>query len=1665
MTDHTENPTLSEFTPALVGFRAEEFLTLTETLLAFPIEHDQARLDAAPFRLDRPEPLPEKPLPPLPPRWYPRPDPVVGEAARERLKPPPRPAIFEGRAQELARLLRPLLSGHAVRVCGESGIGKTTLLATVASHERTRQRFRRIWWFDAPDQVEQTLALALNLPHVIGEPDPVKRWNWLAGQVDDHTLLIIDNAPPGDPLVEHLISRTPNVLVAVETVPELPNPDEPLPEDPEGVVTLRTLEDAAAVDALALHAGIEDTRRLRGPLLTIATALGHHPYALMLAGALIRRDGLSLDELQELLALESPVGAPLGVPRAEQAPPLQDESENDESDDDTAALERHLASLNRALDVSIEALPRDYRRLFDAFGAFPPGGAPFDGLHTIARIGNPLATRRGLILLAEYGLIRRDHRDPDQYVMHPFAYAHTSAHDDDDTTGDGKIIRKVQAWALRYARAHQDDPAALYHAGASLRHALDAGEENAALGEALRPFLCETVPGGLALMGGQPPELTGLRAEAANLTQYGIELTDQNAFYAAEGALNRALEIRQAHDSPHANAETLVAVGRLYDRVGRLGEAADALVKAAELVYRLDAEASLSVTRRGLARVYRHMGRLNDALGVLDDAPEAHFERAAILRAQGNYAAAVEEMKLSGEDAPYARAETFVLAGRYADALDALTGQDDPNSALLRAQIYHLQGNIEQAIQGYHAALECCMEHEADSVRAKALRGLGAAQASGGDYEAARETLEAALAIHRAEESPDPVRVGRTLRLLAAVHFAAGDTETAITAARDALVQLRQVNAAADIADASRTLGRALWAMGDYQGALEAFSDEVEQAQSLPERDDALIGIALHHLADAYRQRDELERAIANYRRALTHKKPADDLESYLMTQFALHRALLEAGRLTPALDVSQEIIDQLARRPDFDLQFYGYAQTLRARNQQAIQRPIRARQSLDEWTKVLAARAGEAADDPRPGLGVLALGLAARSLLVEDRPALALSAADREQEIAAAHYSGTLAAWAAIRDTGEAYIALEQHEETILTLDPLLDEAVRESSAATYALAHELTGRAYWKLGDHAAALSHLGTAFDHEPDDHLKGLIRETIATIQLETGQPAEAVDSLRAALPLLDREEHPDAAARVLTTTAHTLGGLNRYAEAITVYEDALSALRAVEGVSPTHTADVLRSLGRTHEAQGQPSEAARAYRRALNLLEKADAPRQSRDILYLLARVTAAMGDQSAVQLYEQTREATEQWGTVEELGRVLCELANVHRDGGRLTPAIQNYQAALSHQPAPLLARDRIDTLRNMGRAYAQMERYDEARDAWTEALDLSHDLPDSSPTEIGLTHHAIAEAYRSQGQFAEAELSYREALHHLGPNSIPAAASWRALGEAIHAEGRPADAVEMFQRALEIEKAQPQQANARIVHTLQRLAGAQEDAGNLDAAITRHHEALVYTDRRLQPVAYADTLRTLGRLYEVHRNYPQALKALNEALDIEGQHVPHSEERITATLQAVAETYRASGDLEKAAETYQKVTVYVNFARRVSDDLKETLSELDRRRGTLQAAQQSLALLDRSDSASVRDRALLYALIAYAHAQLNQPQDSADTINSLLDLLIAHREELSPADANGDTRALAWLASAAQADENEDLDTAQFACGSALETVRDNHLRWVIEQMARSLG
>ncbi|NDJ78148.1 MAG: tetratricopeptide repeat protein, partial [Chloroflexi bacterium] len=1192
----TEHPIrLPNFEPVLEGFRVDEFLRLTETLLDMPVEHNQAQLNRAPFRMETPEPLPEPPLPPLPPRWYPRLGPDMVQAARAALTPPARPPLVAGRQDELQRVLRPLLSGHPMRVCGEAGVGKTALLAAIAQHERTRQRFRRIWWIDEPARLEQTLALALELPHVLVERDPFARRAWLAEQKDEHTLLVIDNATRDDPLLDTLATLTPHVLVGIETAPEIPDPDQPLPDDPEGVVTLRVLDDSAAIEALAHFCGLDDVRQLRAQLGQIALALGNHPYALMLAGKLVRRDGLTLDELDVLLALHDfALPDDTGTDADAAADEGEESGDEDDSSDADDVFPDRTASLNRALDVSVEALPRAYQRLFDAFGAFPPEGAPFEGLCATARIGSDLACRRGLLFLAEYGFIRADHRDPERYIMHPVAYARAAQNDPHGE--DNALGKRMRAWALRFAREQTLDALALYRAEPALVWAYHhEPHKRHNLGDALRPYLREYAPGALDA-GDDGPDAEGPRAEGMHLTSVGIELTDDGALLAAEQALVQALELRREYDSAHGIAEALVALGRLWDHTGRPARAAELLVEAAELVYNLNADESLSVIRRGLARVYRHMDRLNDALGVLDDAPGSRLERGLILRARGEFEAAVREIDAAAEATPYTRAETFLLAGQYAEALAAIADADDPASAHLRAQAYHLQGSVQDAIRGYGMALD--RYDSSDPARAKTLRGLGAAYASDGQAEFAQAALAEALAIQRAESQPDPVRLGRTLRLLAAVHFLSGDTDQAAQVAREALDTLEDTAADSDIADAFRTLGRAAWLRGAHVDALEAFTGEIEHAQSDQRRDDTRIGIALHHVADAYRATGSLDRAIANYRRALTHKEPADDPHSFFITQVALHRALLSDKRVAAALDLSQEMVDHLAEHNPADLATFGFAQAIRARTQQAAQRPIRAQQSTHEWAQALAQQAEDATAASNPALRVLVLGLAARTLLATNQPDLVLEIAESSLALAEQHYPNSLPAWAARRDLGAALAGLERHTAAIKTLAPLLVHTL-EDEPGTYALAHALTGHAQHALDQPEIALDHLELAFEFEPESHHQGLLQEAMAEIHRTLDEPETAVTCLETAFPLLDRKRHPDVVARVLVTQAEILTGLSRHEDAATTYENALIVLREVGNVDPSHTADVLRALGEVHEAQGQPDEAARAYRRALN----------------------------------------------------------------------------------------------------------------------------------------------------------------------------------------------------------------------------------------------------------------------------------------------------------------------------------------------------------------------------------------------------------------------------------------------------------------------------------
>lgn len=1617
---------LPPFTPQLEGFRLDEFHQQSLSLLAFPVEHDQQALDLAPFAIDPPTPPPEPPLPLLPYLWYPRPTQDVRDWALGRAMPP-RPERFLGKARnhDAQQAMRPLLAGEGpVEVHGEPGMGKTTLLAHIASHERTRQRYRHIWWLDDPATVTQTLALTLNQAQVLTETNTQSQIYLLRAALNDNILLVIDNLSVED--VERFRDLTPHLLMGIDTEPEVREDAPPL--DPPNVVTLRALPRLDGLELMMHACGLTDRNTLRGQMRAwishIAELLGGHPLAITIASALFREDGLPMERVVELFSQR-----------------IEPDSPNP-----------HVA-----LDISLDALPSDYAELLEAFGALPASGACLEALMATTRLDSELAAHRGLSFLIKRGFITRDPRIGSYYIAHWLVWERM-AQQAPHTKKNGERLRN---WTLSMARRHREQPEQIYRVQREILYTLDQARQQRhnsfvqklvlSMGAYLREYAPTYLEDNLTT-----PGLIGERARAATLVGDGLGLLEEGEWDQAFSTLQEGLALTRKFGSDHEIAEAQAALARYHDLIGNFDDAIHLLEDAARLVYDLGAEDSLHIIRIALAMVYRKQGRFKDALGVLDDRPDTYPERVRIYRATKQWDLMMKALEASDDISPYMRAEGYLQAGRYAEALEAISNAHDADSAFLRAIIYHLQDDLDNAVRGYEMALEKVTMH--NSQRISILLAMGKAQLSRGNHERARQLFHQALDIYPMLTKPNELFKGEALSLLAALELIKGTLDKTIKLANEAHDTLAPLPEGHQIkADVYRTLGRAHLKREDWPAALEAFKAEVDHAQSALVRDDYRIGVALHHLADVYRANGEGGRAIPNYRLALTHKEPQLHRHSYFITQVALQQVLFEAERYAQALEICQMAINHLHGESPTNLQYLGYMLCRKALTEQELDRLDQAIKTLGSWLTLLTGRP-DAFEDERPAVLLLAINLLGRSLLAHRRADEALPFAESALTIAEQHYAGTPIAWSTRRDLGEVYLQLEQWQATIDTFSSLLYADV-EAEPFTYAIAHESTAIAHAHLDNLTTALQHLQVALDHHPIDHQKSLILERVADIHLIMGDADAAIAYTHQAIPLFDRDGFPGDAARILTKLAQLLSGTNRYADSIEIYEDALTMLRALPDADALHTARVYVSLASSHEAQGQYPQAAIAYRNALDTLEtsRKSAPDDHRKILARLGAVQAAMHSyDDAISTYLQARLETEMYGNAHDLGLVITALADTYRMAERPAEALHAYEDALAVQPADDMPRERAATLRGYGQTLSLLGQLTEARQAWTEALTITTDAPAS---EIALTHRAIAQAFHAQQLYDEAEKAYQDALGYHQPATVETAATHRLYGQTLIAAGRHIDAIPHLEEALDTEKGLAQQVNGRIVETLDILADAQEAVGNLAAAIACHHEALVYTDRDLQPIQTARRYRTMGRLYTIQQRWVDAHTALEEALSIEFNRKPRSDNNIAQTLEMIAQAYRREGNLHKAAEAYKRMASYANLSQTASAELKQTLSEIQKHEGTLEAARASLDVLQGTRDADIKDIVYVYALVARSQAGLAQHDAANNTIDKLLTTLEQNADNLSIADEREQYRALAHVLEGSQAASEGQWIEARAHFQRALHETTDESMRWVIEQ------
>jgi predicted O-linked N-acetylglucosamine transferase (SPINDLY family) len=316
--------------------------------------------------------------------------------------------------------------------------------------------------------------------------------------------------------------------------------------------------------------------------------------------------------------------------------------------------------------------------------------------------------------------------------------------------------------------------------------------------------------------------------------------------------------------------------------------------------------------------------------------------------------------------------------------------------------------------------------------------------------------------------------------------------------------------------------------------------------------------------------------------------------------------------------------------------------------------------------------------------------------------------------------------------------------------------------------------------------------------------------------------------RHGVELLEQAARLHASADVLVDLGTGYRRVGRGEEAARCYRRALE-------LEPAH-ADALNNLGNSLRESDKLPEAEQCYRRALQLRPQfAKASRNLGNVLqaqdkageaerFLRDAIAAAPGDAEAHN-----------------------DLANVLQKLERNEEAERSYRRALELRPGF------ADAWSNLGVALQRLERFPEAEQAIRQALALNPHNAD--------THHYLALLLMRDGRLREAEAAARQALV-LQPGM---AAAHNTLGVVLRDLGRLPEAEACYRRVLELKPDAPETLN-----NLGVLLGESSRLGEARAMLERALEA--------NP-DHVDAHNNLGNVHKLARRLREAERSYREAM------------------------------------------------------------------------------------------------------------------------------------------------------------------------------------------
>lgn len=406
-------------------------------------------------------------------------------------------------------------------------------------------------------------------------------------------------------------------------------------------------------------------------------------------------------------------------------------------------------------------------------------------------------------------------------------------------------------------------------------------------------------------------------------------------------------------------------------------------------------------------------------------------------------------------------------------------------------------------------------------------------------------------------------------------------------------------------------------------------------------------------------------------------------------------------------------------------------------------------------------------------------------------------------------------------------------------------------------------------------------------------------------------------------------------------AQSRNGLGRYAEAIELYQQALTQCKEVRPQNKNEqtfyavcVAESFRGLGVSLKELGRLKEAVSWLEESVKWCRQTN--QLAVDPLTVLAFAYTEMGD------YENA------FATYRQLVATLEPLAARERTPGdrlytlMLAVALSRWSSSLLH-----------------------IGRYDQAEPLARRGLTLTVAVR-------GWQHHKTAEAlnnlanvYRAQGRLAEAEPYYRAALQtweaSQGADHQSTATATMNLADIVDQQGRHVDAENLLRRAVAVFELRLGREHPRTAEAISDLAATLVRGGQKDEAERLLGEALAASEKTLGPTheQTATTLRRLSLIKYQQGHLQEALRfldrvaAIHERNPLNPMSVYHMHSLLATVLWKLGQQQPALDEMNKALAQAEICRAHTSGAEReratsfeqFGDDFEELIgwrAELD---------------------------------------------------------------------------------------------------------------------------